>query len=309
MEADWGMVAIRLGLYLSLMLLVGLAAFPLYSLSKTERDDRTILDVNGLLSIMATTSIALSALAFLALVANMAGTTLTSPDLEVVRSILLETPIGSAWALRMAALLAAVAATLFLPTGTKRLLVATIAGGVALGTLVWTGHAGATDGPLSLLHKISDILHMLAAAIWIGSILAFLLLLSPSPSRWSDHRLSIAHRALEKFSRVGTICVSIVVATGLLNGQILVGIQNASRLTESTYGFLLLLKVAFFGAMLLLAAKNRWRLTPDLGRAIAQGASANAISALRISLFLEIGFAVTILILVAWLGMLEPTAG
>ena len=36
--ADWGLIAIRFALYADLMLLVGLAAFPLYSLTLEERE-------------------------------------------------------------------------------------------------------------------------------------------------------------------------------------------------------------------------------------------------------------------------------
>lgn len=49
----------------------------------------------------------------------------------------------------------------------------------ALATLLWSGHAGATEGALGTVHRIGHIAHMVATAIWIGGIAAFALLLCP----------------------------------------------------------------------------------------------------------------------------------
>src|SRR3546814_13267050 len=58
----------------------------------------------------------------------------------------------------------------------------TLAGSVAVATLVWSGHAGATEGAAGTLHRASDILHLIAEAVWIGAIGAFLMLISPQRS-------------------------------------------------------------------------------------------------------------------------------
>lgn len=311
METDWGMIAVRLGVYLSLMLLLGLAAFPLYAplyaLRKQERGNGTVLPLREILMFWSIAAIILSVLGFLMLVASMSGNPISDFDWQVGRSILLETPIGYAWLVRMAALSAALATLVFRArSNEQRLIAVALAAAIALASLVWTGHAGASEGGLGLVHKISDILHMLAAAIWLGGIAAFLLLLRPAADQ--PARLTIGHRALEEFSRIGTICVSIIVVTGLLNGQILIGLGNAPQLFDSAYGQLLVLKLLFVGAMMLLAANNRWRLTPGLARALSEGDTSSAVAALRKSLLLEAAAAFAILALVAWLGMLEPTA-
>ena len=225
------------------------------------------------------------------------------------RSILLETQIGTAWLVRMAALTAALAVLVFCDgSNQQRLVAVALAAATALSSLVWTGHAGASEGDLGSIHQVSDILHMLAAAIWLGGIGAFLLLLKPPPEGQSDSRLAIGHRALDEFSRVGTVCVSIILLTGLLNGQILVGLQNVPQLLDTAYGQLLVAKILIVGAMMLLAAKNRWRLTPGLALALSEGNPSIAVTALRKSLLLEATAAFAILALVAWLGTLEPTA-
>lgn len=309
METDWGMIAIRLGLYLSLMLLLGLAAFPLYALRDSERPEGKILTLRKTLIFWSGAAIILSVLGFLALMAAMMGTSIADIDWAMCRTILFETPIGNAWLVRIAALVAALVAALAIDRSVKRrLITVATASAIALSTLVWTGHAGASEGTLGSLHKASDILHMLAAAIWLGGIAAFLRILqAPDDGIWGD-RLTVAHRSLDSFSRVGTICVAVIVITGMINGQILVGLSNISSVFESTYGQLLVLKLVLVGAMLFLGAKNRWRLTPDLGMVLPEGNTATAVAALRTSLLLEAGAALAILGLVAWLGMLEPPA-
>ena len=309
METDWGIIVIRLGLYLSLMVLMGLAAFPLYALRGNERVEGRIIPLRNALIFWSSAAIILSVIGFLVLMAAMMGTSIADIDWEMCRTVLFGTPIGTAWLIRMAALIAALLAALtIIRSDYLRLMAITGASAVALATLMWTGHAGAMEGQLGSIHRISDVLHILAAAIWLGGIIAFLKMLRPPDDKlWGD-RLVVAHRALDSFSQVGTVCVAVIVVTGLINGQILVGFFNIPALFDSTYGRLLVLKLVLVGFMLLLGAKNRWRLTPNLGLALSDGSTRPAVSALRTSLLLEAAAALVILGLVAWLGTLEPTA-
>lgn len=303
------MIAIRLGLYLSLMVLMGLAAFPLYALRDGERVEGRIIPLRNALIFWSSAAIILSVFGFLLLMAAMMGTSIADIDWEMCRTILFGTPIGTAWFIRMAALIAALLAALTIRrSDTSRFVAVSCASAVALGTLVWTGHAGAMEGQIGSVHKVSDVLHILAAAIWLGGIVGFLKMLQAPVDQLWDDRLRVAHRALDSFSQVGTICVAVIVVTGLINGQILVGLSNVPALFDSTYGQLLVLKLLLVGFMLLLGAKNRWRLTPNLGLALLNGNAARTVAALRTSLLLEAAAAVVILGLVAWLGTLEPTA-
>ncbi|RXR25553.1 copper homeostasis membrane protein CopD [Sphingobium fluviale] len=303
------MIAIRLGLYLSLMLLVGFAAFPLYALRKGERCDGAILATRRVLIFWAVAAILLSLLGFLALVAAMMGSSIAEVDWQTSRSIIVETPIGAAWVVRVVALIACLFAAILIKRSDEARLVAILGTSTAaLATLVWTGHAGATEGMVGGIHKVSDMLHMIAAAIWLGGIAAFLKMLrAPDDGLWGD-RPNVAHRALDSFARIGTISVAVIVVTGLINGQILVGISNITALFDSTYGWLLIVKLLLVGMMMLLAAQNRWRLTPGLAIALSDGDIAKAVAALRASLLLEAAAGILVLGAVAWLGTLEPTA-
>jgi putative copper resistance protein D len=305
---DLPVIGIRFALYADLMLLTGLAAFPLYALGRDERG------IPGLLSILAgpqrwlcTFGLAVSALGMAVLTASMQGVGPLSVDAAMLLTMIRETEVGTAWLYRMIALLIAAGAAWGLavrPVTAAAVLAA--AGSLALATLAWSGHAGATEGSAGTIHRISDVLHMIAAAIWLGAITAFLLLLRPRHGAVPPERAALAARTLDRFALVGTLCVLVLTATGLVNAQLIVGIENAARSAASPYARLLLAKLLLFGAMLVLAAMNRWRLTPALAASLVDGNTPVAVGAIRRSLVIEIFAGAAILALVAWFGTLEP---
>src|SRR3546814_13515218 len=122
----------------------------------------------------------------------------------------------------------------------------TLAGSVAVATLVWAGHAGATEGTAGTVHRVSDILHLLAAAAWIGAIGAFLILIAPPRLREWPGGLQIAARSLDQFSRVGPICVLDIAATGLIYSHKIGGAETPQRYPSSPYGQILLSKLPRF---------------------------------------------------------------
>jgi putative copper resistance protein D len=302
-------IVIRFVLYADLMVLAGLAAFSLYALSAEERN-AGILPLTRLGVALACVGFAFSGLGMLALVASMTGSSIWAIDGEALRAIIGESAIGTAWMVRMAALAIAILSAAEInrsPIARSSLLAST---SLAIATLVWTGHAGATEGWTGTAHRSSDIAHMLAAAVWTGGIAAFAVMLFRPGSMQSSEHLTIVHRALEQFSRVGTFAVGAIVATGIFNSFAVVGFAQFTRLPLSDYGKLLIIKMLLFAAMLVLAALNRWRLTPALAIPIrADSPPLSALTALRRSLLAESSAALVILALVAWLGTLEPLGG
>ena len=111
---------------------------------------------------------------------------------------------------------------------------------------------------------------------------------------------------LASFGRVGTIVVAVVILTGLLNTSFLLKLDDLPLLPSTQYGQLLLIKLTLFGGMLGLAALNRFRLSPALARNANAGNGSAAIRALRLSIGLEFTLAAAILVIVGWLGTLEP---
>lgn len=303
--ADLLTTSLRFALFVNLMLIVGLAAFPLYVLRRENRETARIL-IRPLPWLCAL-ALLISLVGIIALTASMYGVELFAVGRTMLGAMICESDAGTAWVYRMIALAAALGAVTQLHRRpTPAAIIVAIAGSIALATLVWAGHAGASEGLSGWIHRMSDALHMLAAAVWLGAIAAFLILLWPRGGSPSSTRLAVAAQSLDRFAPVGTICVLVVAATGLVNAQMIVGVANLGRLPSSPYGQLLLVKLLFFASMLGLAAANRWRLTPALTASLAAGDPRIALAAMRRSLILEGSAAVMILGLVAWLGTLEP---
>lgn len=301
---DLLLAGIRFALFADLMLVVGLAGFLLTAPTADERQSA------GLMSAfwraerwLCALGLLFSAASMAILTANMYGIDLRAVDHQMIWELALGSDVGSAWLWRMTALLLAFI-TAF--TATKRPAIAAsliaATGAIALVSLAWSGHAGATEGMIGTIHRTSDALHMIAAAVWLGAIAAFLILLA----RPSAIRLDLAARSLDRFSRIGTICVLVIAATGLINAQIIIGADNIGPSLAAPYGKLLLAKLILFALMLALAAANRWRLTPALKHSLAISDPEHAVSAMRRSLLIEALAGTAILALVAWLGMLEP---
>jgi copper resistance protein D len=303
-------VALRFALYVDLMLLFGVSAFALHALRGAERRSGEVLPSGAITAATAIIALALSGLSLVSLAASMAGTTLATADRGAIDAVLWEMPAGAAWRVRMGALaIALVSVLLWRRVPALAAAICALAGAVALGSLAWFGHGAMDAGGRGGLHLSADIVHLLAAGIWIGTLFTLLLLVFRPARRVDRVHLARAHRALEGFSATGTFVVLAIVVTGLANSWLVVGPAALVSAPGTLYGQLLIAKLVLFAAMLGLAATNRYRLVPRFERAIAAGDHAAALTALRASLLVETAFAVAILALVAWLGTLEPSAG
>jgi copper resistance protein D len=180
--------------------------------------------------------------------------------------------------------------------------VAVVLSAVAVATIAWTGHArnGVVAG--AGLHLLGDMLHLIAAGVWIGALAWLLLLLTPytqAPRREIEH-------ALAGFSRIGPGVVAMLVITGIVNSLFLIGPQNALSLWRKAYGLTLLIKLALFALMFALAAVNRYRLTPRLAMAADRGSTEQALRAFKGTIAAETALAVLVLAAVALMGVLPP---
>ncbi|MES2157882.1 MAG: copper homeostasis membrane protein CopD [Pseudomonadota bacterium] len=279
------LVAARIGLMVDLALLMGL---PLFAVAMGGRVHR------GVLAALALGGVVLSALWLLASAASMSGAAIFPPDWATIDILLTMTPIGPVLAVRGGALVVALALAL---AGRDRWVLTPAA--VAAATIAWTGHAGASEDMAGSVHRAADILHIWAAGAWIGA-LAMLIHATVTMRAADGPRVT---RMLARFAGMGTVIVALLVVTGVVNGVMIVGIADLPALLGSPYGWLLGGKLALFGGMLGLAALNRWRLAPALERS-----GVGAVAALRLSLAVETSAAMGILVLVGWLGMLDPLA-
>lgn len=299
-------IALRSATYIVLMLAFGMPAFAVCVLPDDGRD--TGASRRALIIGAAIAGLLLSLAGIVALAAQMSGAALASVDLATVKTVVASTAAGTAWAVRMIALLGMLVVATMFPVGRAALLAVTGLGGAALATLAWSGHGTMDDGDVRYFHIAADIGHLLAAGVWFGALAVLATMLFRHSARFDAADLRRAHRSLVGFAGIGSLAVLTIIATGLVNAWLLVGPDHVWSLGATLYGQLLLAKLALFGAMLGLAALNRFRLTPALGQAVARGDTGAAVRALRFSLALETGSAASVLALVAWLGTLAPPA-
>lgn len=279
-----GLVASRFVAFAALALVAGL---PLHALTfgafeAMSRRKRLALALLALVAAGASVWWALES------VAAMAGMTLATLDQETFTVVLAATPLGTVMEWRSTAL-AAVVLAMIMPLRALRSAVAALAGGVALATMAWTGHAGASE---MALHRVSDVAHVLAAATWIGALAVFVT--SALSREGADNA------ALARFARTGSVVVAVLILTGLLNT---LAIAGWPMMFEARWFSILAVKLALFAVMLALAAGNRWRIVPALERG-ESGATAR----LRRSLVLEFAAGLGVVGAVALLGVLDPLA-
>ncbi|MBB6153679.1 putative copper resistance protein D [Pseudomonas sp. JAI115] len=283
-------IILRLALYVDLLLLFGVALFALYSVNAPLRF-RPLL--RGLALIGALLSVA----GVLLMTSAMSGETELAALWPHLQMMLLETDVGLAWALRMIALIVVLAQ--------PGKWLASMAGAVALTSLAWSGHGAMDEGSLRVWHFLSDILHLLAAGAWLGGMLALVLL---ARGGVDEARIRLLAAAVKRFEWIGAAIVLTLSVSGVVNYLFIVG-PRLDEVLLGTYGMLLAIKVLLFAVMLVLAALNRFHLGPALERSLRDGQHVIAAHALRRSVLLELGMALLIVALVAWLGTLSPDAG
>ena len=163
----------------------------------------------------------------------------------VVATVLTRTRFGQIWVLRFV-LGVVLAVLLLIPQRWRRWLwrwSGLAFAAAMLASLAWAGHGGATPGRPGELHLAADMLHLLAAGAWIGSLIPLALLLAET-RRSGDADVSAARRAVVRFSILAAISVVILFTAGLVNTWFLAGAVPA--LIGTGYGRLLLAKIAIF---------------------------------------------------------------
>ncbi|MDH2342108.1 copper homeostasis membrane protein CopD [Bradyrhizobium sp. SSUT77] len=163
-------------------------------------------------------------------------------------------------------------------------------------SLAWTGHAAATVGAMGYLHLVADAVHLIAAAAWLGGLVPLILLLAAARR---DNAKPLARDAVERFSTLGIISVMALMLSGLINTAILVG--SFRVLFATSYGQVLLLKLAVFAIMLALATINRLLLTPRLAQPGAGG-----LRSLTRNSAIELALGLAVIAIVGLLGTLHP---
>lgn len=167
-----------------------------------------------------------------------------------------------------------------------------------------TGHAAGSENLGALLIP-ADTLHVLAAGTWIGGLLCVL------AAEWMERRRggrdgSILADIVPVFSPVALVAAGLLVATGTVAS--FVHVESVGALFSTTYGRLLLAKVALVLTVMVLGAVNWRRLTPQLLDA-ADGEGAEDAAALRRNAIRELLIAQLVIVVTALLVRTSPVAG
>ena len=134
-----------------------------------------------------------------------------------------------------------------------RRVAALVAGAIAVCAPALTGHTRAAVP--ELLAVGADMLHLVAGSIWFGGLLGLAVVLPGLLARGV-----VAAEVLARFSGIAAGVLAALVVTGSVLAWRIVG--SWSALVETTYGQLLLVKIAIAAIAVLIAAWNRYRLLP-----------------------------------------------
>ena len=175
-----------------------------------------------------------------------------------------------------------------------------------LASLAWAGHGAATPGEPGDLHLAADVLHLLAAGVWLGTLAPLSLFLARARRIGNPDRAAIARVITRRFTVLAMVSVGVLFAAGLVNTWFLAGTVPA--LVGTDYGHLLLAKIALFFGTLAIAAVNLLRLTPLLAdpRTGAGNRMGHAVGWLRRNALIEATLGLAVLSIVGALGILPP---
>jgi copper transport protein len=219
---------------------------------------------------------------------------LINTEIEPIRA---GTHLGQAWTLTTFAwlgLLMLLVASWVSPRRREQLL----AGAGLLGLLIafglsWASHP-ASRGTLALL---ADYAHLVAAALWVGGVVAITIMVAKARSLPRSTRDAIARRSVLRFSK---LALPTVVAVGLFGIYLAVReLPSPSALFSTGYGVVLLVKTAIVLGALALGAYHRRFVIPR----IASGAPATSI---RSTIVFEMGLLLVALALAATLSQTAP---
>ena len=168
---------------------------------------------------------------------------------------------------------------------------------LAMATLSTTSHGAATPG-IELAATVTDYIHLLAAAFWVGGLFGLALVLpvifSESPAG-NARRIILA--VLPRFSLVAGLSVGALIVTGLYSAWAHVTVIPALVVP---YGQVLVVKTALVGVLLVFGATNLLWLTPAIR------ANRKAASLLRRTVTAEAVVGVLVILAAAYLTSLEP---
>ena len=225
---------------------------------------------------------------------------------EPIRFVITQTEWGRGWLQRTSLLIGAAGQVLALlrlrhrPSHSRdtALWISTLlVTALAMATLSATSHGAATPG-IELAATVTDYIHLLAAAFWVGGLFGLALFLPVIFSHAPDGNVrQVILAVLPRFSLVAGLSVGALVVTGLYSAWAHVTVLPALVVP---YGQTLVVKTALVGVLLIFGATNLLWLTPSIR------ANHRSASLLRRTVTAEAVVGVLVILAAAYLTSLEP---
>ncbi len=219
---------------------------------------------------------------------------------------------GGPWLLQFA-MLVLVAAIVFIFTRTSRawlLWAGIMVMAVMFIALSITGHAGAAAKEWRSA-LISDWVHLVTAAIWVGGLFHLALNLMPAVSGLAaPKRVRVFHEVIPLFTRYAIPSTVLITLTGVYNSWI--HLDHFAALWNTTYGKTVLLKILIFIPMLVLGGTNTFVIHPRARRLTQSNDGARDPDHLKLdrsfrrSVGIEAALGVAVLLAAAVLVFLTP---
>lgn len=191
-----------------------------------------------------------------------------------------------------------VVALLRVPAGAAQRAVALGGAVLASGGFALSGHTRADEAPWWMLP--SDAAHVVAAAAWFGGLVLLVLTLR---RRHADGEAAASAAVLDRFSRLATAAV---VVAGVAGVALAYSEVRALRALDSTYGAVLVAKLALLVPVALVACWNHWTLLPRVEQEEDAGQRAHALGRVRRAVAIEAVGLVAVLAVTAVLVNVTP---
>ena len=170
------------------------------------------------------------------------------------------------------------------------------AGAVIVGLLRTTGLTGHTAG--TALTEIADFVHLAGISVWIGglAVLLFGVLARRDPGELET--------VIPRYSKLAMISVGVAVAAGLVLAWRIVG--SVSRVFTTTYGQTLLVKLAVFALILLIAQRSRSWVARRLDFAVVMRGDTSVVRPFVYSVAAETTLVIVVLLAASFLVTAGP---
>ncbi|AGB38391.1 copper resistance protein CopC [Natronococcus occultus] len=241
------------------------AAGPVFARTDASPRERLQRRVTRLLIVAATLAVVG------AVVLGLARSTSLGPLSIGTLGEFIETPLGQAWIVQLlvAAVVVGIAAWATRGLGRRPSLAGAFVGGLGLaGAVAWTSHSATAIDRLQ--GTVVDVVHIVGAGLWVGGLAVLALAVVPAArAAPSADRSWLVAATIRRFSVLAIAGVTLVAATGFVLASW--HVPTADGLTETTYGLVLVAKLALIALALALAGRTRFvllgRLAPSAGDA------------------------------------------